>query len=117
MCLIDTLHTGIFGAKTRFLSFNRTQSRAVTGLLNGQSTLRRHPHLMGCRRSGAEDETSVHTLCEFEDLAALRHVYPGSFFLEQEDTKSIKLGANWNFSKGHGLHKSIWGTKSPLIKA
>ena len=52
------------GAKARFLSFNRTQSRAVTGLLNGHNTLRRHIHLMGlsdsplCRRCGAEDETA-----------------------------------------------------------
>ena len=32
------------GAKARFLSFNRTQSRAVTGLLTGHNTLRRHLH-------------------------------------------------------------------------
>jgi hypothetical protein len=48
------------GAKARFLSFNRTQSRAVTGLLTGHNTLRRYLHLMGlsdspfCRRCGAE---------------------------------------------------------------
>jgi len=35
------------GAKARFLSFNRTQSRAVTGLLTGHITLMRHLHLMG----------------------------------------------------------------------
>jgi hypothetical protein len=29
------------GAKARFLSFNRTQSRAVTVLLTGHNTLRR----------------------------------------------------------------------------
>jgi hypothetical protein len=34
-------------AKARFLSFNRTHSRAVTGLLTGRSTLRRHLHLIG----------------------------------------------------------------------
>jgi len=57
------------GAKARFLSFNRTHSRAVTGLLNGHNTLRRPLHLMGlsdsplCWRCGAEDETSAHILC------------------------------------------------------
>ena len=29
-------------AKARFMSFNRTQSRVVTGLLTGRNTLRRH---------------------------------------------------------------------------
>ena len=63
------------GAKARFLSFNRTQSRAVTGLLTGHNTLRRHLHLTGlsdsplCRRCGAEDETSAHIVCECEALA------------------------------------------------
>jgi hypothetical protein len=96
------------GAKARFLSFNRTQSRAVTGLLTGHNTLRRHLHLMGlpdsplCRRCGAEDETSAHILCECEALASLTHVYLGSF-LEPEDIKSISLGAIWNFSKATGL--------------
>jgi hypothetical protein len=97
------------GAKDKFLSFNRTQSRAVTDLLTGHNTLRRHLHLTGlsdsplCRRSGAEDETSAHILCECEDLASLRHVYLGSFFLEPEDIKSVSLGAIWNFSKATGL--------------
>ena len=35
------------GAKEIFLSFNRTQARAVTGLLTGHNTLRRHLHLLG----------------------------------------------------------------------
>ena len=52
------------GAKTRLLSFNRTQSRVVIGRLIGHDTLRRHHHLMGltnsplCRRCGTEDEIS-----------------------------------------------------------
>jgi hypothetical protein len=96
------------GAKARFLSFNRTQSRAVTGLLTGHNTLRRHLHLTGlsdsllCRRCGAEEETSAHILCECEALASLRDVYLGSFFLEPEDTTSISLGAISNFSKATG---------------
>ena len=91
------------GAKARFLSFNRTQPRAVTGLLTG------HLHLMGlsdsplCRRCGVQDETSAHILCECEGLASLRHVYLGSFFLEPEDIKSTRLGAIWSFSKRTGL--------------
>jgi len=77
-----------------FSSFNRTQSRAVTGLLTGHNTLRRHLHLLGlsynplCRRCGAEDETSAHILCESEALASHRHVYLGSFFLKPEDIKN-----------------------------
>jgi hypothetical protein len=73
------------GARARFPSFNRTQSRAVTGLLTRHNALRRHLQLMGlldsplCRRCGAEDETSVHILCECEAL------YLGSFFLDPED--------------------------------
>jgi len=71
------------GAKARFLSFNRTQSRAVTGLLTGHNTLRRHLHLMGlsdsllCRRCGAEDETSARILCECEALASLKTCVSG----------------------------------------
>jgi hypothetical protein len=82
-----------------FLSFNRTQFRAVTGLLTGHNTLRRHLHLTGlsdsslCRRCGAENEKSAHILCECEALVPLRHVYLGLFFLEPEDIKSIMLGA------------------------
>jgi hypothetical protein len=54
------------GAKARILSFNRTQSRALTGLLTRRNTLRSHLHLTWlsdsplCRRFGAEDETSAH---------------------------------------------------------
>jgi len=93
------------GAKVRFLSFNRTQYRVVTGLLTLHITLRRHLHLQGlsdsplCRRCGAEDETPAHILCECEASASHRHAYLGSFFLYPEDMKSISLGAFWNFSK------------------
>ena len=95
------------GAKTKFLSFNQTQHRAVTGVLTGHNTLRRHLHLIGlsdsalCGRCGAEDETLAHILCECEALASLRHVYLGS--LEPEDIKSLNLGAIWNFRKATGL--------------
>jgi hypothetical protein len=95
------------GTKSRFLSFNRTQSRTVTGLLTVHDTLRRHLQLTELSdsplcRCGAEDETSAHILCECEALASLRHAYLDSF-LEPEDIKSISLGAIWNFSKATGL--------------
>jgi hypothetical protein len=83
--------------------------RAVTGLLTGHNTLRRHLHLTGlsdsplCRRCGAEDETSSHILCECKAFASLRHAYLGSFFLEPEDIKSINMGANWNLNQVTGL--------------
>jgi hypothetical protein len=96
-------------AKARFLSFNRTQSRAVTGLLIGHNTLRRHLHLMGlsdsplCRGCGAEDKTAAHILCECEALASLRHAYLGFFFLEPEDIQIISLEAIWKFSNVTGF--------------
>jgi len=63
--------------RPRLLSFNRTQSRVVIGLLTGHNTLRRHLYIMGlnnnpdCRKCGIEEETSVHILCECEALASL----------------------------------------------
>jgi len=90
------------GAKAKFLTFNRIQFRAVTSLLTGHNTLRRHLHLLGlldsplCARCGAREETSAHILYECETLASPRHAYLGSFFLEP---KSISLGAIWNFTK------------------
>jgi hypothetical protein len=84
-------------------------SRAVTGLLMGHNTLRRHLHLLGlldsplCRKCGVREETSAHILCECEALASLRHVYRDSLFLAMEDIRSLGLGAIWNFSKAMGL--------------
>jgi hypothetical protein len=106
------------GAKAKFLSFNRTQPRAVAGLLTGHKTLRRHLHLLGlvdsplCRKCGVKEETLVHILCECE--ASLRHMHLGSFFLEPEDIKSINMGAIWNFSKATGLPWFDMGHKGPL---
>jgi len=92
----------------RLLSFNRTQTRVVIGLLTGHNTLRRRLH-MGlcndpmCRKCGTEEETSVHILCECEALASLRHAYLGSFFLDPEDIRELGMGTIWNFPKGTGL--------------
>jgi hypothetical protein len=86
------------GAKAGFLSFNRTQSRAVTGLVTGHNSLRRRRHLMGLSagplcRCGAEEETSAHILCKCETLTSHRHAYLDSFYLEPEDIKSLILWA------------------------
>ena len=50
-------------------------------------------------RCGAEEETSAHVWCECEDLATLRHIYWGSFFLDPEDVKPI------NFHRPTGNHQ------------
>jgi len=95
--------------KAQLLSFNRTQSRAVIGLLTGHNTLRRHLYIVGLsnnpiyRKCGTEEETSVHILCECVALALLRHTYLGSFFLDPEDIRKLSIGAIWNFAKGTGL--------------
>ena len=79
----------------------------------GHNTLRRHLYLLGlldsplCRKCGVGEENSAHNLCECEALASLRHVYLGSFFLEQEDIRSLGLGAIWNCSKFAGLPRGI----------
>jgi hypothetical protein len=89
----------------RLLSFNRTQSRVVIGLLTGHNTLRRHLHIMGlcdspiCRKCGTGEESSVHILCECEAFASLRYTYLGSFFLDPEDIRVLSVGAIWNFAK------------------
>jgi hypothetical protein len=68
------------------LSFKRTQSIVVIGLLTGHNTLRRNLYLMGltnnpsCRRCGTDEETSVHIQRKCKALASLRHAYFGSFF-------------------------------------
>jgi hypothetical protein len=86
-----------------------TQSRTVKGLLTGHNTVSKHLHLLGlldiplCKRCGIKEETSAHILCKCEALASFRHPYPGSFFLEPEDIKSISFGAIWNFGKVTGL--------------
>jgi hypothetical protein len=87
------------GVKARFLSFNRAQSRAISGLLTEHNTLSRHLYLIGlsdsplCGRCGAEDDTLAHTLHECEALASFRHVYLDSF-LEPEDIKNYKTGGH-----------------------
>jgi hypothetical protein len=94
---------------TRLLSFDRTQSRAVTGLLAGHNTFRRHLHIVGlcdspiCRKCGTGEESSVHILCECGTLASFRHKHQGSFFLDPEDIRLLGVGAIFNFAKGTRL--------------
>jgi hypothetical protein len=84
----------------RLLSFNRTQTMVVTGLLTRHNTWRRHLHIMGlcndpmCRKCGTEEETSVHILCECEALASLRHAYLGSFFFGPGGHTGTKNGGH-----------------------
>jgi ribonuclease HI len=95
--------------KIKLLSFNRIQSRVVTGLLTRYNTLQKHLHLLRlmdsplCRKCAADDENSAHILCWCKVLASFRHAHLGSFFLEPENIKNISLGAIWKFSKAAGL--------------
>ena len=95
--------------RARLLSFNRTKSRAVIGILTGYNTSRRHIYIMGLsdnltnRKFSTEDETSVHILCVCEVLASLRHTHLGSFFLDPEDIRKLSIVAIWYFAKGSGL--------------
>jgi hypothetical protein len=122
------------GTKARFLSFNRTQTRVVTGLLTGHNTLRRHVYLMGlldiplCRRCGAENESLAHIVCECEALASLRHAHLGSFFLDPEDIKNksgghlelrqsnrAPMNRNWA-QRAHQLRPRYTRASRPLIQ-
>ena len=96
-------------AKAKLMSFNRTQSRTVMGLLNGHNTLRRHLHMLGltdsalCRTCGVEDETSGNIIFKCEAFASFGNVHLASFFLEIEDIQSISLAAICNPIKAMGL--------------
>jgi len=55
-----------------------------------------------CRKCSAEEETSVHILCECEGLA---YSYTSVLLLfgPPEDIRKLSIGAIWNFAKGTGL--------------
>ena len=63
------------GAKAKILSFNRTQSSAVTDLPSAHNTPRRHLHPLGllgsplCGMCGVKGKISKHIFCEYEVLA------------------------------------------------
>jgi hypothetical protein len=108
----------------RLLSFNRTQSRVVIGLLTGHNTLRRHLHIMGLcdspisRKCGTGEESSVQILCECEALASLRHTYLGSFFLDSEDIRVLGVGPSGTLLKEQGSFNQVqnMGHKGPVLK-
>ena len=95
-------------AKSRLVSFNRTQSRVVTGFLTGHNTLRRHLHLMGLscsplrRRYGAEEETSIHVLFDCEAPAAFRYAYLGPLFWTQRKLRVYVWGTSGAVAKEQG---------------
>jgi hypothetical protein len=95
-------------------SFNRAQSRAVTGLLSGHNTLRRHLHIMGlmdsplCRKCGAEEETSAHVVCECEAVVTLKIK---CYFLDNcaVQNKRLHSGSRLNHPKqGKISHRHIY---------
>jgi len=109
-------------AKTRILSFNRTQSRFVMCLLTGHYTLRRHLYSMGLTNSytgGLKQRNKPQpTFCASVKLWLYsdKHVW-ALFFLDSEDVKSLSLGAIWNFNKGTGLPLlgiRLWVTEGRL---
>jgi hypothetical protein len=110
-CQVRKLNSGPSPAtRIKLLSFNKTQTKVINGLLTEHNTLGRHLNLTGltnscfCGRCGLEEETSAHACCECEALVLLRLGYFGSIFLNPEDFKNLSLGAIWDFSKGTGLH-------------
>ena len=72
--------------RAQLLSFNRTQSRVVIGLLTGHNTQRWHLYVMGlsdnpiCRKCGTEEETSAHVSCACEALASPTYTWASSFW-------------------------------------
>jgi len=93
--------------KTRLLSFNRTQTRVVIGLLSGHNTMRRHLYFMGLINSpyvgGVEQRRKPQrTFCMKPSLHSDIRTYLGSLLLNPEDVGSLSLEAIWNLRKGTG---------------
>jgi hypothetical protein len=116
------------GNRAKFLSFNRTQSRVVTGFLTGNNTLRMYLFLKGqtnspvCKGCGVKEEISAHVLCEWEACASLRHIYIYIYI-----SGFLLLGTReyqQHMSRGHlrlwqsrsALLIMIWGTKGSSIR-
>jgi len=110
----------------QLLSFNKTQSRVVIGLLTGHNTLRRHLYILGlsnnptCRKCGTEEETLVHILRELGH--SLTQIYIFGFILigpGGSKEKKLGMGAIWNFSKGTGLLElsTEYGTQRAYFQA
>jgi hypothetical protein len=71
-----------------------------------------------CRKSGAEEETSVHILCEGEVLASLRHTHLGSFFFDPEDIRVLEWGPYGTLLKEQGSYNLIQNTghREPFLR-
>jgi hypothetical protein len=74
-------------ASDELLRLNRTQIRAVVGLLTGHALLKRHLARIGviqndtrCRLCSLKQETAYHVLCECEALATMRMQQLGAAF-------------------------------------
>ena len=93
----------------RLLSFHRTQTKVVIGLLTVHNTSRRHLCVMGlgndpmCRKCGTGEENSVHILCECEALASLRHLTLVSSFCTRKTLRNKVCGTIWGLGKATGL--------------
>ena len=103
------------------MTFNRIQSRVVTGLLTAHNILRRYLYQLGLldshlwRKCGVGEETSAHILCDCEDLASLWHAYLGCFLLEPVDIRSLGLGSIWSYRNITGLPWYNMGHKGPVL--
>jgi len=68
-----------------------------------------------CRRCGAEEETSVHALCECKALASLRHTYLGSFPWTQTISRVSKpSGALVEEQGSYDLASDYWAQRACL---
>jgi hypothetical protein len=109
-------------AKTTVLSFTRTQSKVVIGLIIGDYTLRRHFYLMGLTNSlfvgGMEQRKKPQPMfCVTAKLwlHSYTHVW-APFFWTQRMFKSLSQWVNQNFCKDTGLPWlgiRLCGTKGP----
>jgi hypothetical protein len=96
-------------AKTRKLSFNRMQSKVVTGLLVGHSTLRRHLYIMGlidsplCRTFGEHRRKPQSMFCESVKQRLHTHTPIWVPLLGPRGSEKSNSGAVWDFSKGTEL--------------
>ena len=82
-------------ARTRLMSFNRIQFRVVISLLRGS--------LVVAYVGDVEQRMKPRLKCECDAIAALSHIYLGSFFLCPEDVRSHKSREILNLIKGTGL--------------
>jgi hypothetical protein len=93
-------------AKTRLLSFNRTQSRVVIGLLTGHNTFSLWDWAtVHCVENAGQRSKPELLFCV--SVKPWRHtdtlIWVPFLFLDSEDVRELSLGAIWNFIKRTGL--------------